>query len=184
MILDAALAVLMEEGTNGFTLDAVSRQAGLSKAGVLHHFPHKEDLAAGVVLREVDRLTARIDELKALEPAGVPGRWIRGYIQASEEFIREMSGGCMARFYEMAWSMPEVLDRCRPRFEQFYVQIANDGLDPVDGAILAHATDGLMLDIAMNLTSIEEPRAQATIARLRQMSRGGKPLPKKGIRIA
>jgi len=49
--LDAADALLAEEGIAAFTLEAVADRAGISKGGLLYHFPTKEALVAGLMRR-------------------------------------------------------------------------------------------------------------------------------------
>ena len=48
LLLAAALSILMEED-GVLTLVAVSRKAGVSKGGLIHHFPTKEALVEAVV---------------------------------------------------------------------------------------------------------------------------------------
>ena len=55
-ILDHAVAVLRRG--EPLTLDAVAREAGLTKPGVVHHFPTKEKLVVGVMDRITDRWEA------------------------------------------------------------------------------------------------------------------------------
>lgn len=50
-ILDAGEAVVLREGMGRLTLDGVARQAGLSKAGLLHHVPSKDALIGAMVER-------------------------------------------------------------------------------------------------------------------------------------
>ncbi|WP_372503316.1 TetR/AcrR family transcriptional regulator [Microbacterium paraoxydans] len=52
-LLDSAIAVL-RRGEN-LTIDAVAREAGLTKPGVVHHFSTKEALTVAVVDRIIDR---------------------------------------------------------------------------------------------------------------------------------
>ncbi|MGP6206270.1 TetR/AcrR family transcriptional regulator [Microbacterium sp. F2] len=52
-LLDSAIAVL-RRGEN-LTIDAVAREAGLTKPGVVHHFSTKEALTVAVVDRLIDR---------------------------------------------------------------------------------------------------------------------------------
>ncbi|KGI66409.1 TetR/AcrR family transcriptional regulator [Mycolicibacterium rufum] len=47
-ILDAYADLLAEEGERFATVDAVAARAGVSKGGVLYHFPSKDQLAAAV----------------------------------------------------------------------------------------------------------------------------------------
>ncbi|MBY0312974.1 MAG: TetR/AcrR family transcriptional regulator [Phycisphaerales bacterium] len=52
-ILDAAEAVVLRDGIGRLTLDAVAKKMGLSKAGLLHHFPSKSEMVRGMVERHV-----------------------------------------------------------------------------------------------------------------------------------
>lgn len=52
-ILNAAEAVVFRDGMGSLTLDAVARQAGLSKAGLLHHVSSKDALIDALVQRQV-----------------------------------------------------------------------------------------------------------------------------------
>jgi AcrR family transcriptional regulator len=47
-ILDAALRVAERDGVTGITLDAVAQEAGLTKAGLMYHFPSREALLWGI----------------------------------------------------------------------------------------------------------------------------------------
>lgn len=55
-ILEAAGRVIAEMGSRHMTLDAVAREAGVSKGGLLYHFPSKEALLAAMVENFRDRL--------------------------------------------------------------------------------------------------------------------------------
>lgn len=59
-ILDAAEAVALREGARHLTLDAAAREAGLSKGGVLYHFPSKQALLDGMLQRFVDMVRAEV----------------------------------------------------------------------------------------------------------------------------
>ena len=50
-VLDAYQSILIAEGERAATLEAVAREAGVSKGGLLYHFAAKEDLTAGLVAR-------------------------------------------------------------------------------------------------------------------------------------
>ncbi|MCL4694718.1 MAG: TetR/AcrR family transcriptional regulator, partial [Candidatus Hydrogenedentes bacterium] len=44
LLLDSAEAVVVEGGPSRLTLDAVAEKAGVSKGGLLYHFPTKDAL--------------------------------------------------------------------------------------------------------------------------------------------
>ncbi|NKR26217.1 TetR family transcriptional regulator [Rhodococcus hoagii] len=54
-ILDALESLLLTQGLAQVTLEAVAAEAGVSKGGLLYHFPSKEALLAGMVRRLGDR---------------------------------------------------------------------------------------------------------------------------------
>ncbi|MFF3333004.1 TetR/AcrR family transcriptional regulator [Streptomyces sp. NPDC002888] len=57
-ILDGALDLLRAEGGGTVTLDAAAKQAGLTKPGLMYHFPTKEALMLAVVNHVADRWEA------------------------------------------------------------------------------------------------------------------------------
>ena len=48
-ILEAAIRVVTRDGATGFSIEAVAKEAGISKGGLLHHFPTKDALFTGLV---------------------------------------------------------------------------------------------------------------------------------------
>jgi len=61
-ILDAAQRAALREGSAHLTIDAVARESGLSKGGVLYHFPAKEALLEAMVERLVAVLKQIVEE--------------------------------------------------------------------------------------------------------------------------
>lgn len=59
-ILDAADAIIMENGGRSFTLDAVAERAGISKGGLVYSFASKDDLVAAALQREMERVQCAI----------------------------------------------------------------------------------------------------------------------------
>jgi AcrR family transcriptional regulator len=53
-VLDVACAMIAERGYRGTSLDAIARQAGLTRQGVLHYFPSKHNLLTAILDRETE----------------------------------------------------------------------------------------------------------------------------------
>ncbi len=70
-IVAAATEIFSERGYTQTTLDAVARQVGLTRPGVLHHFSSKEVLFAAVLSAQHDWADARISEQHP--PRGLSG---------------------------------------------------------------------------------------------------------------
>ncbi|KQY15263.1 TetR/AcrR family transcriptional regulator [Rhizobium sp. Root482] len=78
-LLEVAARLSRREGAGGVTLDAVSQAAGVSKGGLLHHFPNRMALLDGLF----DHLTAKFDAAIAVEmekDSVVRGRFTRAYV--------------------------------------------------------------------------------------------------------
>ena len=72
-LLDAAERVVVESGATHLTLDAVAKSAGISKGGLLYHFPSKEALLQGMVTRHFQEVDAEVGKRLASR-AGKPSR--------------------------------------------------------------------------------------------------------------
>src|SRR6058998_603358 len=78
-LLDAAEAVVVRQGIANLTLDAVAAEAGLSKGGLLHHFPTKDKLVEGMVVRSAEQWRATYRAAIEQESPG-PGRVARALL--------------------------------------------------------------------------------------------------------
>ncbi|MGB3414316.1 MAG: helix-turn-helix domain-containing protein [Microbacteriaceae bacterium] len=77
-ILDAFQELLASEGERSATLDATALSAGVSKGGLLYHFPNKESLVAALC----QRLTVLVQEDLALMRHAAEGP-ARYYVRTS-----------------------------------------------------------------------------------------------------
>lgn len=69
-LLDAAADLAFEEGASSLSLDAVAARAGVSKGGLLYHFPSKNALLGAMVADHVGRVRA---ELESRAPGALSG---------------------------------------------------------------------------------------------------------------
>lgn len=61
VVLDAALALIDEAGTDGFTMRALARRLGVYPTAIYWYFPRKNDLMAAVVARALSDLSPQAD---------------------------------------------------------------------------------------------------------------------------
>lgn len=81
-ILDATLDLVREIGVPAITLEAVAQRAGVSKGGLLYHFPFKEQLMLAANEYLIDRrIQARQAVHEELTPH--PNRALKAYVLAS-----------------------------------------------------------------------------------------------------
>lgn len=75
-VLDAFVHLLIEEGERAATVDAVARRAGVSKGGLLYHYPNKEAMISGL-LERLDGLLADDVNAMAAAPEGAAAYFIK-----------------------------------------------------------------------------------------------------------
>src|SRR6266446_9002689 len=75
LILTAAERVALRDGVLRLTVEAVAREAKLSKGGVLYHFATKESLIQAMLDRLIQYCEQEITQHQQNDTA--PGRWTR-----------------------------------------------------------------------------------------------------------
>ncbi|MBL6966161.1 MAG: TetR family transcriptional regulator [Anaerolineales bacterium] len=83
-IFKACSRILQREGLANLTLETVADEAGLSKGGLLYHFPTKTALVEGLFEYHNNEFEERLQELAERE-GDKPGAWLRAYAKASIE---------------------------------------------------------------------------------------------------
>ena len=92
-LLDAAIRVVTRDGFAAMTLDAVAKEAGVSKGGLTHHFATKDALITAMLDHFVQRLLRELDRVAADDPV-VKGRRVRAMMDvAFPELRRDVAGG-------------------------------------------------------------------------------------------
>ena len=138
-LLDAAAAVVRQDGAQALTLDAVAAQAGVSKGGLLYHFRSKHELLEAMVTEWIDHFEREI--AIAAEEEG--GSFARGYVKACDptgwaEAERASEFGLLAALI----AEPDVLAKARKRYEAWQEQLS--GQD-VDVTVARLAAEGLWI---------------------------------------
>lgn len=167
-VMLAAEDVVLEVGASHLTLDAVAERAGLSKGGVLYHFPNKEALLVAMLERLMDDYRTRSLAAFQAQPEG-RGRALRTHVTValSEDRTDQDRRRCRiasALVAAMAHA-PELMDVIKNRLGAVLRSLAyRDGaLDPRK-AIVMLAADGFVFWEMMK-TSPLSPDEQCAIAR-------------------
>ncbi|MBL0372997.1 TetR family transcriptional regulator [Rhizobium sp. KVB221] len=79
-LLDCAARLAVEKGLSGVTIQAVSDAAGVTKGGLMHHFPTKQTLVEAVFGDFLEQLDAEITALIARDDEP-KGSFTRAYIE-------------------------------------------------------------------------------------------------------
>ncbi len=78
-IFRAAMQLAARDGLLTLTLEKVAEESGLSKGGVMHHFPSKDALLSGVITYFTDQIEREMTRLVAEDP-NPTYRWVRAML--------------------------------------------------------------------------------------------------------
>lgn len=152
-ILQAASQVIKEHSATALTLDAVSRAAGVSKGGLLYHFPNKEALIEGMLRQYFSDFDARLIQLLEQEE-DTPGRWLRAYVKAcfSEppSDVSLITAGLAA-----VASIPRLLHIAHEEYAIWQQRAVEDGIAPRTAMLVMQATDGVWFSETFGLQTYD-----------------------------
>jgi AcrR family transcriptional regulator len=80
-LLETATRLVLDEGAVRVTLEAVAKTAGVSKGGLLYHFPSKDALVEGLVEHYATTFAAQVTALAAEEKG--PQALLCTYVRAT-----------------------------------------------------------------------------------------------------
>ena len=138
-ILDAAQDLARSTGPGNLSLDAVAAQAGVSKGGLLYHFPSKNRLMEALVEDHLSRFDAA---LSAQEKTGRPDAAICAYIaqfMADRKCGTPPPSGLLAALAED----PGMLGPVRRQERDFLGRIRANATDPQMATLAFLAIQGL-----------------------------------------
>lgn len=143
-LLDAASNLVSKSGYQGLTLDAVAIEGGVSKGGLLYHYPSKEALVVALIARQIERFESRLERVLSKDKS-TPGRWTRAYIQAS--LVADELGQPNADFGLIAAVAmnPEILAPLRDKYAQWQRELLADRIPKEAAQTLRFAVDGIWL---------------------------------------
>lgn len=168
-LLEVAARLAGEKGMSAVTLDAVSVASGVSKGGLLHHFPTKNALLDALFESLLEKFDAEIDQLMRADPLP-QGRFSRAYLQA-------VSGLKDRPDDSRSWTQVTIAllaePRLRLRWRQWVAERAEEyiGTDSaLDTLIVRFAADGLWLADTLESHDISGALRRELIARLIELT--------------
>jgi AcrR family transcriptional regulator len=192
-ILDAAEAVVVRQGIANLALEAVAARAGISKGGLLYHFPSKDRLVEAMVARCADHWRAGV--LAAFERAVPgPGRMARALLSQLEDarcWTEQCQQSSSAVFAALAQN-PRLIEPLRTVYGELRSRLDTDGLPAGVGELILVALDGLWLNRVLGLSRVDASRLDVIRRELellvsraphaRPPARRDSPRPKRGVK--
>lgn len=144
-LLDAAESVVIEQGVSAMTLEAVAARAGISKGGLLYHFPSKDAIVMGMVSRIASIVQERFAAGLANEAPG-QGRHARALLH----MMLDTEGSLAPRLQRVAGpllgavsSNPKMLEPMQRFFQSMHQGMLDDGFPADRSWLVLAALDGL-----------------------------------------
>lgn len=138
-LLDAAAHRVVTSGLDGLTLEEVAADAGVSKGGLLYHFPTKAALVETLIADVLERFEQAVDDASRSEQR--PRAWTRAYVDAT--FDAEVSRPALATALLASPDVgAELVAACAARFASWQQRLEQDGVAPGTAATIRFACDG------------------------------------------
>jgi AcrR family transcriptional regulator len=180
-ILDGAMRVAIRDGILALTLDAVAREAGISKGGLTHHFRTKDDLISAL-LEHFRVRTLRTMEKRIAEDGNPSGRMLRAMIgmvlqrdqQADHVVGTATSENCgfFTALLAAFATNPELLDPFRRSMTCIREELLAQGPNGLRQVALWPAIHGLLLWHHLGVISFTDPFLQSMIDELLRLAEG------------
>lgn len=168
-ILKAAANIVQSNGILDLTLEAAAVEAGISKGGLLYHYPSKNALIEGMIQNFMQSYADNI-KLSAKQDVSQEGKWTRAFINETFQQSttdRSLDAGLMAA----AALNPELLGPMQDAYGAWQQHIEDDGIDPIHATILRLAVDGLWFSELFSLAPLEEGFRNEILDRLLLLTR-------------
>ncbi len=143
-ILNAANQIVINQGVDSLTLEATAREAGISKGGLLYHFPSKQALIEGMIRWYLQRFEEDLSSSAQTLEATQPGRLTQAYLEttfADNARTPRLNAGLLAAIA----TDPALLTPVQDCFTEWVSMLDQDHLDPVTTTIIRLVADGLWL---------------------------------------
>lgn len=163
-ILAAAEELARVAGPGNLSLDAVAARAGVSKGGLLYHFPTKAKLLQALVEQFLASFDETLREREALN-GGAPDSLVHAYLDTlvGEHLCHQPPpSGLLAALGED----PDFLEPVR-RFDRSLLdRMKANSSDPTLALIVFLALHGMKSQQLLNIASVTEDEFKAVVARL------------------
>jgi AcrR family transcriptional regulator len=167
-VIEAAERVVAEVGAARLTLDAVAQSAGVSKGGLLYHFPSKESLLVALSHRYVDSIHGCIAAARGGVDEG-PARELKACvlgILGSDQCMRSMSAVLLAT----AANDLKLLEVIRDRMTEHVRELEASSSDFARAAIVALAVDGLMMRESLRISPFSAGQRLQVVNKLLELA--------------
>jgi AcrR family transcriptional regulator len=163
--LDAALVIIARDGPGRLTLDAIARESGLSKGGVMHQFRTKEGVLKALLERQMAHFAEFSVAYRAKARAESANPELATEIATVREAANTPNSAALALLAAMVES-PDLMALPRDSDLKNIAAIKAEAADPELAMLRWAAARGLMLGALFGMSPIGKPERDHLFARL------------------
>lgn len=163
-ILAAASFIVGNYGMEKLTLEAVAKQAGISKGGLLYHFPNKDAIIKGMIDEYSSAFLMDVRD-KVSNSSESIGKWHRAYLESAINDTG-VSNGLVSAYIATLFTNPLLLSKFQSDCQELYEEMEKDEIEPIKAAIIRLAIDGLCYSEIFKIGKIDEGLKQKVIKQL------------------
>ncbi|HGN1704459.1 TPA: TetR/AcrR family transcriptional regulator [Providencia rettgeri] len=167
-LLKAARIIAGREGFSSLSLNAVAREAGVSKGGLMHHFPSKQELIHALFLQLLGVMEERIHLIMEDDPNPY-GRFSRAYLHYIGR-LKESDESFQLALLSLAMPTEPVLRQCWRNWVLEHLVKGDEFDNSYLGALVRYGADGLWLSSLTEGETLLQQEREAIISRLTEIS--------------
>lgn len=165
-ILEAAERTVADIGAARLTLEVVAQAAGVSKGGLLYHFPSKESLLSALAQRYVDNMQRCVEAAKTNLAEGLASRDLKACVvgMLGHDPRSKAFGAALLATAANDLTLLEVIRDCIAKCTKELEQ--NSTLDFARAAVVALAIDGLMMRESLRISAFSDAQRELIVEEL------------------
>jgi AcrR family transcriptional regulator len=163
--LTAALAIIARDGPGRLTLDAIARESGLSKGGLMHQFPNKEAVLKALLEQQFTHFDEFANHFRAEAGRATSQPELATQIAISRELIAQQNSVAQAMLGALAQE-PGLLADARAKDAERVVEIRGEAGDADLAVLRWAAARGLALMALLRVSPLDQAEMDRLFARL------------------
>lgn len=163
--LDAAFAIIARDGPGRLTLDAIARESGLSKGGVMHQFRTKEAVLKALLERQMAHFEQFATPYRAKARAESENPELATELATVREAANTPNSAALALLAAMVEN-PDLMALPRAGDEKTIAAIKAEATDPDLAMLRWAAARGLLLGELFGMSPLPKAERERLFARL------------------
>jgi AcrR family transcriptional regulator len=167
-LLQNAISLAAQQGVSALSLQQVAAAAGVTKGGLLHHFPSKQALIHAVFDLLVSQFRESLEDVMARDPEP-HGRFTRAYLELS--IVDETAHDEASALWRSVVTDPHLSARWGAWLAEQLAQYGDAESGPALEAV-RFAADGIWMGLFANITPADRTALRAYLRSLTYPARG------------